>query len=93
MVQADMEGSACLDVALQLCSWGFLPHMNHFLAEYQAAYAAKTGGQEHQPLLHCAAQYQVEYHDLQEVRRCTLCLPAGLKPSSVAVLCSLSGSP
>ena len=69
-VQVDMEGSACLDVAQQLCRWGLLPQLHHFLVQFQSAYAAKTGGQVHQALLSCAEDCKTALQDLEEV-----CMP------------------
>ncbi|KAL3152079.1 hypothetical protein ABBQ32_001188 [Trebouxia sp. C0010 RCD-2024] len=64
--EVDIEGSACLHVAQQLCRWGFLPQLHHFLNEFQTSYAAKTRGQEHGALLRCAASCKTALQDLAE---------------------------
>lgn len=74
VLQVDIEGSACLHVAQQLCRWGFLPQLHHFLNEFQTSYAAKTRGQEHGALLRCAASCKTALQDLAEVHTPHTCL-------------------
>lgn len=68
VLQVEMKGSACLHVAQQLCRWGFLPQLHHFLNGFQAAYTAKTRGRQHGALLRCAAACETALQDLEEVR-------------------------
>ena len=95
-LQADMEGSPCLAVALQLSRWGFLPELRHFVQEFQAAYQRRTGGQQHMGLLCCLAdreQLQAKLHQVTAALTIGFLLPCALgsKPCR-APFCSDTGS-
>ena len=73
LLQSDVTGMGCVEVANQLARWGLTHHMHSFGEQFQAAYGAQHAGWRHPHLPHCLTSWTTEDFNLQKVTVCPLC--------------------
>ena len=71
LLQSDLEGSACVEVANQLARWGLIPEMQDFGHQFQDAYGAKHAGWRHAQLPACLDNWNLWHCNLQQVGVCS----------------------
>lgn len=73
LLQSDVTGTGCVEVANQLAKWGLITHMHTFGEQFQAAYGAQHAGWRHPHLLQCLNGWTQWDSHLQEVTVCSMC--------------------